>query len=84
VGPDDLVGDLFFDFSVSGGFGTAMTIANPALSPNTGVFNVSNTPENPEAIIPVSSSFAIVDPTKFNYTFPAQSVSVLALRVKDW
>lgn len=78
------MGDLFLDFAVDGGIGTATTIGNPALSPNTGVFNVSNTPENPEAIIPVSSSFALVDPTKFNYTFPAQSVSVLALKVKKW
>ncbi|KIJ36494.1 glycoside hydrolase family 51 protein [Sphaerobolus stellatus SS14] len=81
VGSDDIVFDLSFDFPV-GGFGTAITLANPPLTVNSGVFSVANTPEYPEAIVPVSSAFAIVDPTKFNYTFPAQSVTVLSLSVK--
>ncbi|KIK71567.1 glycoside hydrolase family 51 protein [Collybiopsis luxurians FD-317 M1] len=78
TGTDDLVGDVILDFATAG-FATAISLNTPALSPITGLFNISNTIEEPEQIIPVASSFSFQDPTRFNYTFPATSVTVLAM-----
>ncbi|KZT22628.1 glycoside hydrolase family 51 protein [Neolentinus lepideus HHB14362 ss-1] len=79
TGPDDLTAYLFFDFNVTSLFGTAVMLSSPTLSSITGVFNISNTLDEPENIIPVSSAFAIPYPDRYNYTFPATSVTVLAL-----
>ncbi|KAJ6489593.1 glycoside hydrolase [Mycena vitilis] len=79
TGTTDLVADIFLDFTVTG-FGSATSISSPALSPISGLFNVSNTLEQPNQIIPVSSSFALPFAHRFNYTFPATSVTVVALQ----
>ncbi|KAG6911267.1 hypothetical protein DXG01_002105 [Tephrocybe rancida] len=79
TGTTDLVAKIFLDFPITG-FGTATSISSPALSPISGLFNVSNTLEDPELIIPVASSFAIPLPDRFNYTFPATSVTVISLQ----
>ncbi|KAJ7665650.1 glycoside hydrolase [Mycena rosella] len=81
TGKTDIVANIFLDFSVTG-FGTATSIGTPPLSPISGLFNVSNTLEEPELIIPVSTSFALPFSNKFNYTFPATSVTVVALQTK--
>nr|BDS32887.1 GH51 alpha-L-arabinofuranosidase [Gloeophyllum trabeum] len=78
TGPDDLVAYLHFDFNVTSLFGTAVQISSPVLSPLTGQFNITNTLEEPENIIPASSSFSIPYPDRYNYTFPATSVTILA------
>ncbi|KAF8079161.1 glycoside hydrolase [Lyophyllum atratum] len=78
TGTTDLVANIFLDFPITG-FGTATSISSPGLSPISGVFNVSNTIEEPELIIPIASSFAIPHPDRFNYTFPATSVTVITL-----
>ncbi|KAJ7605069.1 glycoside hydrolase [Mycena polygramma] len=80
TGTTDLVANIFLDFTVTG-FGSATSISSPALSPISGLFNVSNTLEEPEQIISVSSSFALPFSDRFNYTFPATSVTVVALQV---
>ncbi|KAF8204203.1 glycoside hydrolase [Mycena galopus ATCC 62051] len=79
TGTEDLVAYIFLGFSVIG-FGSATSISSPALSPISGLFNVSNTLEEPEQIIPVSSSFAFQYSDRFNYTFPATSVTVVSLQ----
>ncbi|KAJ7361013.1 glycoside hydrolase [Mycena albidolilacea] len=81
AGTQDLVANIFLGFSVIG-FGSATSISSPALSPISGLFNVSNTLEQPEQIIPVSSSFALPFSDRFNYTFPATSVTVISLQTK--
>ncbi|KDR85498.1 hypothetical protein GALMADRAFT_132190 [Galerina marginata CBS 339.88] len=79
AGTADLTANIFLEFPITG-FATAISISSPALSPISGQFNVSNTLDDPEQIIPVSSSFAIPLPDRFNYTFPAMSVTVLTLQ----
>ncbi|KAJ7292664.1 glycoside hydrolase [Mycena rebaudengoi] len=79
TGPSDLVANIFLDFSITG-FGTSTSISSPTLSPISGVFNVSNSLDDPELIIPVSTSFALPFPDKFNYTFPAMSVTVVTVQ----
>ncbi|KAJ7222879.1 glycoside hydrolase [Mycena haematopus] len=81
TGTQDLVAIVFLGFPVIG-FGSATAISSPALSPISGLFNVSNTLEEPEQIIPVSSSFALPFSDRFNYTFPAMSVTVVSLQTK--
>jgi len=83
VGEDDLVANMFFDFNVTT-FGTTVQLSTPALSPISGVFSTANTLDEPELIIPVTSSFAIPMPDQFNFTFPASSVTVFAVQVDDW
>ncbi|KAF5385088.1 hypothetical protein D9615_001064 [Tricholomella constricta] len=82
TGTSDLVANIFLDFPITG-FGTATSISSPSLSPISGIFNVSNTIEEPELIIPVASSFAIPHPDRFNYTFPATSVTVITLQTSN-
>ncbi|KAJ7083404.1 glycoside hydrolase [Mycena belliarum] len=79
TGDTDLVADIFLDFPVTG-FATATTLSTPTLSPLSGMFNTSNTLEDPQQIIPFDSSFPLIFSDRFNYTFPATSVTVLALQ----
>ncbi|KAF9469657.1 glycoside hydrolase [Collybia nuda] len=79
TGLKDLVANFFLDFPITG-FGTATSISSPTLSPISGIFNISNTMDEPEQIIPVASSFALPHPDRFNYTFPATSVTVISLQ----
>ncbi|CAK5280796.1 unnamed protein product [Mycena citricolor] len=81
TGTSDLVANIFLDFNVTS-FGSAVSISSPVLSPITGLFNISNTPAAPDQIIPVSSSFALPFPDRFNYSFPATSVTVVSLQAK--
>ncbi|KDQ51115.1 glycoside hydrolase family 51 protein [Jaapia argillacea MUCL 33604] len=83
TGPDDLTAYLFFDFNVTSNIGTSVSISSPALSPISGQFNISNTLTEPQNIIPVASSFALVYMDKYNYTFPATSVTVLSFEA-NW
>ncbi|KAL0951925.1 hypothetical protein HGRIS_008579 [Hohenbuehelia grisea] len=82
TGTTDLVANFFLDFATAN-FATAISISSPLLSPISGQFNVSNTLEEPEQIIPVSTSFSIPNAGRFNYTFPATSVTVLSLQSVD-
>ena len=82
TGTTGLVADLFFDFQIEG-FYTAISISSPGLSPISGQFNVSNTLEKPEQIIPYSNTFAIPDSDRFNHFFPEMSVTVLAVHKVD-
>lgn len=79
AGSEDLVAYIVLDFTVSSGFGSAISISSPALSPISGEYNISNTLDEPENVIPVSSSFAMPFADRFNYTFPATSVTVISL-----
>ncbi|KAJ7045120.1 glycoside hydrolase [Mycena alexandri] len=79
TGSQDLVANIFLGFTATD-FATATAISTPALSPISGLFNVSNTLEEPELIIPVATSFALPFSDRFNYTFPATSVTVIALQ----
>ncbi|KAK7473005.1 hypothetical protein VKT23_001109 [Stygiomarasmius scandens] len=79
VGEADLVADIFLDFPSTGVI-TAVSLGTPALSPITGQFNISNTLEEPELIIPVSTTMTIPFLDRFNYTFPATSVTVLGFQ----
>ncbi|KAG6812633.1 hypothetical protein H0H92_001716 [Tricholoma furcatifolium] len=79
TGADDLVANIFMDFSTAG-FATATSISSPSLSPISGLYNVSNTLDEPDLIIPVASSFAFPYSNMFNYTFPATSVTVISLQ----
>lgn len=81
TGASDLVAYIFLDFNVTG-FGSATQISTPALSPISGLFNVSNTLDEPDLIIPVATSFALPFSDKFNFTFPATSVTVVTLQTK--
>ncbi|KAJ7194659.1 glycoside hydrolase [Mycena pura] len=83
TGPSDLVANIFLGFSVIG-FGSATSLSSPALSlnPVSGDFSVSNTLDAPELIIPVASSFALPFSDRFNYTFPATSVTVISLQTQ--
>lgn len=56
-----------------------------------GLFNVSNTLDEPEVVVPVTSNFTFSDDAcagttgcVFGMEFPAMSVSVLVLNVPDW
>lgn len=84
TGSQDLVANVFLDYPVSSGFGTAISISSPVLSPISGNFAISNTLDEPENIIPFSSSFGLPYADRFNYTFPATSVTVIALDGSDW
>ncbi|KZS88917.1 glycoside hydrolase [Sistotremastrum niveocremeum HHB9708] len=79
TGNDDLVVYLTFDFSV----GPTATLSTLSQTDGSGIFNVSNTPDNPRNIIPVHSSTVVLHPTGFNATFSAQSVTVLTFSTKD-
>lgn len=78
AGTDDLVAHIFIDFPMTG-FVTATALSTPVLSPITRQFGVQNTLDSPNLIVPVSSNFAVPLPDRFNYTFPAMSVTVLAI-----
>ncbi|KZT59017.1 glycoside hydrolase family 51 protein [Calocera cornea HHB12733] len=80
TGSYDLVINLSFDFPVVGGFGTAQQLS-AGLYPTPGVYNISNTLEEPDVIMPVASSFGIVDATALNYTFPQSSITVMTFAV---
>lgn len=80
AGTQDLVANIVLDFPISG-FVTSTSISSPLLSPISGIFNISNTLDEPENIIPVATSFAIAFNDRFNYTFPATSVTVLAMQI---
>jgi len=82
TGSAGLVADIFFDFKIEG-FYTAISISSPSLSPISGQFNVSNTLEKPEQIIPYSNTFAIPDSDRFNHFSPEMSVTVLAVHKVD-
>lgn len=82
TGTTDLNANILLDFSITG-FGTSTSISSPLLSPISGIFNISNTLDEPELIIPVATSFAIPAPRELNYTFPATSVTVLSLLSPD-
>ncbi|KAF8167586.1 glycoside hydrolase [Crassisporium funariophilum] len=82
AGTADLTANIFLDFPITG-FMTTISISSPALSPISGNFNISNTLDAPEQIIPISGSQAIPLPDRFNYTFPAMSVTVLTLQSPD-
>ncbi|KAF9011202.1 glycoside hydrolase superfamily [Cyathus striatus] len=77
AGEADLVANIFLDFDIVG-LGTASTLSSPSLSPITGQFNISNTLDEPELIIPLDTTFAIPQTDRLNYTFPAMSVTVLS------
>ncbi|KAF8914916.1 glycoside hydrolase [Mucidula mucida] len=79
TGTTGLVAYITYDFTTTG-LGTATTLSTPSLSPISDVFNTSNTLGNPELIIPVESSFAIPETNRFNYSFPATSITVIALQ----
>ncbi|KZT41976.1 glycoside hydrolase [Sistotremastrum suecicum HHB10207 ss-3] len=79
TGNDDLVVYLTFDFSV----GPTATLSTLSQTDGSGIFNVSNTPDNPRNIIPVHSSTVVLHPTGFNATFSSQSVTVLTFRTTD-
>lgn len=74
---------VFLDFNTTSVV-TATSISTPALTPIYGLFNVSNTLEEPGLIIPVASNMAIPVADKFNYTFPATSVTVISVQSVDW
>ncbi|GLB43574.1 putative alpha-L-arabinofuranosidase C-terminus [Lyophyllum shimeji] len=82
TGTADLVANIVLDFRITG-FVTATSISSPSLSPISGLFNVSNTIDEPEQIIPVANSFAIPLPDRFNYTFPATSVTVISMQTSN-
>ncbi|PPQ73463.1 hypothetical protein CVT24_007554 [Panaeolus cyanescens] len=80
TGINDLVANVFLDDFSCTGFMTTVSISSPLLSPISGIFNISNTLENPNQIVPVHSSFAIPSNNQFSYLFPATSVTVIALQ----
>ncbi|PBK76468.1 glycoside hydrolase [Armillaria solidipes] len=82
TGTTDLVAHIYLDFSFAL-FGTAISISTPALSPISGQFDTANTLDEPDLIIPVASSFAIPELGRFNYTFPAMSVTVVSLQASS-
>ncbi|KAK0209068.1 glycoside hydrolase [Desarmillaria ectypa] len=82
AGDTDLVAHIYLDFSFAA-FGTAIFISTPALSPISGQFDTANTIDEPDLIVPVASSFAIPELGRFNYTFPAMSVTVVSLQASD-
>ena len=82
TGTTDLVAHIYLDFSFVL-FGTAISISTPALSPISGQFDTANTLDEPDLIIPVASSFAIPELGRFNYTFPAMSVTVVSLQASS-
>ncbi|KAJ7053979.1 glycoside hydrolase [Mycena amicta] len=85
TGPNDLVANIFLSTPATSLYVSAVSLSSPALSldPVSGQFNVSNTLEKPNQIIPVSSSFALPFNDRFNYTFPATSVTVLSVMVAE-
>ncbi|KAF7307530.1 Glycoside hydrolase [Mycena indigotica] len=85
TGQTDLVANVFLSTPATSLFGSAVSLSSPALSqdPVSGQFNVSNTLDKPNQIIPVSSSFAFQFNDKFNYTFPATSITVLSFTVGE-
>ncbi|KAK0209047.1 glycoside hydrolase [Desarmillaria ectypa] len=82
AGDTDLVAHIYLDFSFAA-FGTAIFISTPALSPISGQFDTANTIDEPDLIVPVASSFAVPELGKFNYTFPAMSVTLVSLQASE-
>ncbi|KAF8644260.1 hypothetical protein AX16_008615 [Volvariella volvacea WC 439] len=80
AGSRDLVANIFLDRPTTG-IGSAVSLSTPPLSPISGLFNVSNTLDEPELIVPVYNSFAIPHPGRFNYSFPATSVTVITVQL---
>ncbi|KAF7307532.1 Glycoside hydrolase family 51 protein [Mycena indigotica] len=85
TGLTDLVAHVFLSTPATSLFVSAVSLSSPALSqdPVSGQFNVSNTLDKPNQIIPVSSSFAFQFNDKFNYTFPATSITVQSFTVGE-
>ncbi|KAF7302852.1 hypothetical protein MKEN_01247400 [Mycena kentingensis (nom. inval.)] len=85
TGPTDLVANIFLSTPATSLFASAVSLSSPPLSldPVSGQFNVSNTLEKPHQIIPVSTTFALPFSDRFNYTFPASSVTVLSVMVAE-
>lgn len=76
TGTNDIVVNFSFDSPVDENV-FATTLGGPSL-------NASNTIDNPNLIAPSVSSFSIPNTSAFNYTFGAQTVTVLSLSVVDW
>ncbi|THU89381.1 glycoside hydrolase [Dendrothele bispora CBS 962.96] len=79
TGETDLVANIFLDFASTGTV-SAVSLGTPPLSPITGHFNISNTLEEPELITPTIFNMAIPFLDRFNYTFPATSVTILGIQ----
>jgi alpha-N-arabinofuranosidase len=77
------VANIFLDFSTTSVI-TATQLSSPSLSPISGIFNISNTLEEPEQIIPVHTSTAIPFSDRMNFTFPAMSVTVVTMESPDF
>ncbi|KAF9056073.1 glycoside hydrolase [Panaeolus papilionaceus] len=82
AGTTDLVANIFLDDFTSTSFMTTTSISSPLLSPISGIFNISNTLDQPNQIIPVHSSFPFPSNNQFSYQFPAMSVTVVSLQSK--
>ncbi|KAF8899440.1 glycoside hydrolase superfamily [Infundibulicybe gibba] len=80
TGTADLVAYITLDFPTTRLLNT-VSIGAPTLNPLSGQFNVSNTLEDPELIIPVANAYAMPQADRFNYTFPATSVTVISLHI---
>ncbi|KAF5312724.1 hypothetical protein D9619_002697 [Psilocybe cf. subviscida] len=83
TGTADLVANIFFDFNTTSVV-TATQLSSPALTPISGIFNISNTLDEPEQIIPALTSTAIPFPDRMNFTFPAMSVTVVTMESPDF
>jgi alpha-N-arabinofuranosidase len=83
TGTSDLVANIFFDFHTTSVV-TATQLSSPALTPISGIFNISNTLDEPEQIIPVMTSTAIPFSDRMNFTFPAMSVTVVTMESPDF
>ncbi|KAF9566985.1 glycoside hydrolase [Agrocybe pediades] len=79
AGTEDLTAYVFLDFPSTSNMATT-SISSPVLSPISGQFNVSNTLDQPEQIIPEFWSAPLPFADRFNYTFPAMSVTVVTLQ----
>ncbi|KAF8645689.1 hypothetical protein AX16_007638 [Volvariella volvacea WC 439] len=80
AGLQGLVANIVLDRPTTG-FGSAVSLSSPSLSPISGQYNISNTLDEPEQIVPVHNSFAIIEPGKFNFSFPATSVTVISVQL---
>ncbi|KAK7063648.1 glycoside hydrolase [Favolaschia claudopus] len=80
AGTQDLVANIFLDGFSATKFASAVSLSSPVLSPISGQFSASNTLEEPEQIIPVSTAFALPFSDRFNYTFRAMSVTVISVQ----
>ncbi|KAF8899438.1 glycoside hydrolase [Infundibulicybe gibba] len=80
TGTADLAAYVTLDFQTTRLWNT-VSIGTPTLNPLSGQFNVSNTLEDPELIIPVANAYAMPQADRFNYTFPATSVTVVSLQI---